>query len=191
VEESTLFNKSLESLLREMEEYSQQNEGVYAIPREEGMFLNMLVRLQRPYRIIELGTSSGYSTIWLATAAARHGGAVDTVEYDADKVKLATENIRRAGLNETVRLHHADADDFLERLDGPVDFAFLDTEKADYLRHFKLLFPNISPGGLVAADNAVDLAHDMKDFLSYVKGLPSALSVTVDIGNGLELTCKL
>ena len=124
-----------------MEEYSGENDGVYAIPREEGFFLNLLVRLQRPGRIVELGTSSGYSTIWLALAASAYGGRVDTVEYDAAKVELAKSNFHRAGLADTITIHQADAAGFLDRLEGPVDFVFMDTEKADYLRHFQLLFP--------------------------------------------------
>jgi caffeoyl-CoA O-methyltransferase len=186
-----MIDDKLNKLLKEMEAYSREHDGVYAIPREEGVFLNMLVRLMRARRIVELGTSSGYSTIWLATAAAAQGGGVDTVEYDPKKVKLATENFRRAELDKIIHVHHSDAVRFLEALEGPVEFVFMDTEKEDYLRHFKLVFQKLAKGGLVAADNAVDLAENMRDFLKYVKGLEGAQSVTVEIGNGLELTQKL
>jgi caffeoyl-CoA O-methyltransferase len=186
-----LIDEKLNNLLREMEAYSLDHLGINAVPHEEGLFLNMLVRLTRAQRVLELGTSSGYSTIWLATAAAANGGTVDTVELDAAKVALASGNIWRAGLEEVIRIHHTDAVAFLETLEGPVDFVFMDTEKEDYLRHFKLVFPKLAKGGLLAADNAVDLADQMRDFLHYVKHLEGAQSVTVDIGNGLELTNKL
>ena len=186
-----MISPELDRQLREMEEYSRTTGGVYAIPRGEGRFLYMLARLARPKRIVELGTSSGYSTIWLALAARSYGGAVETVEFDPAKVELARSNFRRAGLDGVIEQHHADAAEFLERLRGPVDFVFMDTEKQDYLRHFKLVFPKLAAGGLVAADNAVDLADNMREFLEYVKGLEGALSETVDIGNGLELTYKL
>ncbi|HUX06198.1 MAG TPA: O-methyltransferase [Acidobacteriota bacterium] len=186
-----MYSPEMERLLQQMEAYSREHDGVYAIPREEGVFLNMLVRLKRARRIVELGTSSGYSTLWLAAAAAEHGGVVETVEFDPQKVALASENIRRSGLEKTIRMHHADAAEFLGALEGEVDFVFMDTEKEDYLRHFRLAFPKLARGGLVAADNAVDLADNMRDFLDYVKRLEGAQSVTVGIGNGLELTCKL
>jgi len=186
-----MYSREIEKLLKEMEEYSREHERVYAIPREEGVFLNMLVRLKGARRVVELGTSSGYSAIWLGSAAAEHGGVVETVEFDPQKVALASENIRRAGLEDVIRVHHADAAEFLEALEGEVDFVFMDTEKEDYLRHFKLVFPKLARGGLVAADNAVDLAENMGDFLEHVKGLEGAQSVTVGIGNGVELTYKL
>lgn len=185
-----MIEPALDELLKGMERYSREHDGVYAIPCDEGVFLNMLVRLQRPRRIIELGTSSGYSTIWLAAAARAVGARVDTVEYDEAKVELAEANFDRAGLSDLIAIHHSDAESFLESLENPVDFVFVDTEKKDYLNHFKLVFPKVASGGLVAADNAVDLADDMRDFLDYVKNLPAVQSVTVNIGNGLELTYK-
>jgi len=186
-----MMDPALHDLLLEMERYSREHEGVYAIPRDEALFLNILVKLQRPRRILELGTSSGYSTIWLATAAASYGGCVETVEYDPDKVALASENFRRAGLVDVITIHRADANEFLKSLRGPLDFVFMDTEKEEYLSQFKLFYPRLVRGSLVAADNAVDLADNMREYLEYVKQLPDAQSVTVPIGNGVELTYKL
>jgi caffeoyl-CoA O-methyltransferase len=185
------ISHTLDTLLGEMEEYSRTHDAVYAVPREEGIFLNMLVRLQKPKRILELGTSSGYSTIWLALAAAHNGGRIETVEFDPAKVKLAAYNIGRAGLTDVITIHQADANEFLATMRDQVDFVFMDTEKGEYLRQFKLLFPRLAGGGLVAADNAVDLAENMQDYLEYVKSHPGLQSVTVPVGNGLELTYRL
>ena len=186
-----MISPDLEKLLLEMEEYSATHHGVYAIPRDEGIFLNTLVRMHRPARILELGTSSGYSTIWLAAAAALYGGMVETVEHDAEKTKLAVRNFQRSGLGHVITVHEADAGEFLKNLEGAVQFVFMDTEKEEYLSQFKLLFPKLEPGGVVAADNAVDLADNMRDFLDFVKSFNAVQSVTVPIGNGLELIYRL
>ena len=185
-----MTKKEIETLLRDMEDYSRSHEHVYAIPREEAVFLNTLVRLRKPGRILELGTSSGYSAIWLGLAAASYGGKVDTVEFDPEKVKLATENIRKAGLEGTVLVHQADANEYLDVLEGQIAFVFMDTEKEEYLSQFMTIFPKLVQGGVLVADNAVDLADHMRDFLDYVKSLEAAQSVTVPIGNGVELVYK-
>jgi len=186
-----MLDERIGELLVQMERYSAEHEGIHAVPREEGRFLHMLVRLAQPRRVLELGTSSGYSTIWLATAARRWGARVETVEFDPAKIELARSNFERAGLEGIITVHQADANRFLAELQGPLDFVFMDTEKEEYLSQFRALWPNVERGGVVAADNAVDLAANMRDFLGHVKALEGALSVTVPIGNGLELTYRL
>jgi predicted O-methyltransferase YrrM len=185
-----MLNEQLEALLAEMEQYNRTHEDSLAVPREEGLFLHLQVLMHKPARIVELGTSTGYSTVWLAGAAASYGGRVETVEFDENKIGIASENFVKAGLEDTITVYQADANEFVRNLGGKVDFIFMDTEKAEYLSQFKQFFPQVSSGGVVFADNAVDLADDMADYLKYVKSMRGAYSVTVPIGNGLEMTFK-
>jgi predicted O-methyltransferase YrrM len=191
LEKYTMLNSTLRELLAEMEVYNHEHSEALAIPHDEGLFLHMQVLMLRPERIIELGTSTGYSTVWLGSAAAGYGGRVETVEFDPDKIALAQRNIGKAGLNDTVTIHRADANEFVGDLTGVIDMVFMDTEKREYLSQFKRYWPLLRSGGAVYADNAVDLRDDMMDYLEHVKGLPDALSVTDPIGNGVEITLKL
>lgn len=186
-----MLDTGLLKLLEGMKKYSEERDNIFAIPAEEGKFLHLLVMMMRPERILELGTSSGYSTIWLASAAATYGGLVETVENDKQKIKLALSNFSKAELFDTITLHHADANEFVTSYQAALNMVFMDTAKNDYLHQFKHFFPKLSQGGVVLADNAVDLADKMQDYLVHVKNLEGAMSVTVPIGNGVEMTYKL
>lgn len=177
--------------LHEMDAWNRENHRrALAIPFDEGIFLHQLVLLRRPARILELGTSTGFSTLWLASAAAMYGGRVETVELDPGKIALARGHFQRAGLQGTIEQISADANEFVRDLSGSYGFVFMDTEKADYLPQFSAFWPRVEPGGAVAADNAIDLADHMRDYFAHVKSLRGALSVTVPIGNGVELTLR-
>ena len=96
----------------------------------------------------------------------------------------------QAGLEETVFVHEADANEYLDNLKRQISFVFMDTEKEEYLSQFRKVYPKLESGGVLLADNAVDLADHMADFLGHVKALESAQSVTVPIGNGVEMVYK-
>lgn len=186
-----MLNQKLWTQLEEMDAWNRENSRrALAIPFDEGIFLHQLALLRRPARILELGTSTGFSTLWLASAAAQYGGQVETVELDTEKIAIATAHFQRAGLGAAIRQVHADANAHVRELNGSYGLVFMDTEKRDYLPQFRLFWQFVEPGGAVAADNAVDLAEHMGDYLSHVKNLHGALSVTIPIGNGLELTCR-
>ena len=100
---------------------------------DTGRLLWILVRLARPRHILEVGTSNGYSTIWLADAARAVGGHVVTLETNPDKARLARENIARAGVADVVEIVEGPAQETLARLAGPFEIVFLDADRASYL----------------------------------------------------------
>jgi len=155
-----------------------------------GRFMHSLILAARPARILELGTSTGYSTIWLASAAATYGGVVETLERSDEKIAIATKNFSRAGLVDHIVLHNEDINDFLARTHGGIGFVFMDSDKYEYKKQFQLLLPRLISGGIVSADNVVDLAEKCKEYVDYVKNLDGVVSETVPIGNGMEITVK-
>ena len=161
------------------------------ITPDTGRFLWILVRARRATRILEVGTSNAYSTIWLADAARETSGRVTTLECDLDKIALARANLAEAGLAEYIDLLEGEAAKTLIQLPGPFDVVFLDADRPQYLTYFELVFPKLVSGGLLVADNAVSHAHELAAYLMRVKADPRLFSVTLPVGKGEELSIKL
>ena len=161
------------------------------ITPDTGRLLWILVRALRATRILEVGTSNAYSTIWLADAARATGGRVVTVERDPNKVRLARENLGRAGVAEWVEVREGPAAETLAALPGPFDFVFLDADRSSYRAYLELAVPRLVPGGLLVADNVVSHRSELEDFLARVKAHPGLMSVTVPVGKGEEIAFKL
>ena len=161
------------------------------ITPDTGRLLWIMVRAARATRILEVGTSNAYSTIWLADAARETGGRVITLELDSAKAALARENLTRAGLGDRVEIRPGRAADTLPPLPGPFDFVFLDANRPEYLTYLELVLPKLVSGGLLVADNVVSHAGELRDYLTRVKSDARLFSVTVPIGNGEEISLKL
>ena len=161
------------------------------ITPDTGRLFWILIKAQRARRILEVGTSNAYSTIWLADAAKETSGRVVTLERNSDKTALARANLAAAGLTTYVDLEEGEAAQTLTRLPGPFDFVLLDADRPQYLTYFELVFPKLVSGGLLVADNVVSHAHELEDYLERVKSDPRLFSVTVPIGKGEEISLKL
>ncbi|MHA2296597.1 MAG: O-methyltransferase [Candidatus Hodarchaeales archaeon] len=150
-------------------------------------FLSLLVHLCHPKIIVEIGTSVGYSTLWLGLAARDIGGNVITYEIDEDRVKIACNNFERVGLQSIIEVKNLDP-----RIDTLpiIDFVFIDAEKVDYLSHFQIIYPKLSSFGVVVADNVTSHANELESYINYVRNLPDCISMLLDIGRGLEITYK-
>lgn len=141
-----------DALLRELEAEA----GAEAIPivgPVVGQLLLVLARATRAQNILELGTATGYSAIFLGRGCAPAGGRILSLEYDADMAERAKNNIARANLSETVSVRRADVLEMLPSLAGPYDMVFMDIEKKDYQTVLQQLEPIVQPGGLLIADN--------------------------------------
>jgi len=135
-------------------------------------------------RLLEIGGSSGISTIALAAAARQTGGRLKSIEKVAGRQAEARETIARLGLGEFVEFALADAADLLPGIAEPVDFALIDCEKNDYIRFFDLI--PVAPGAVIVADNI--LSHDLRDYVAHVRSLDGVESVTLPVGKGLEVS---
>lgn len=149
-----------------------------------GRFLRNLVLAARPRSLIEIGTSGGYSTVWIASAVRTYGGLLTTLEIDPVKVALARETLCDAGLEDTVTIVEGDAFAYLKRRAEPAGFVFLDAEKEDYLAFLSLIVPLLSPGGVLVADNLISHEATLRDFREAALADPRLSSVVVPIGRG-------
>jgi predicted O-methyltransferase YrrM len=149
-----------------------------------GRFLELLVQEERPRRILELGTSNGYSTLWLARAATVLGIPVDSVDHSPDKHAQARANLMAAGVLDQVQLHTTDADDFLRQSPSDHwDFIFLDSSRGSYIRWWPELQRCFSPGVLVV-DNAVSHASELLPLQTLIDQQPHLERSVLTIGNG-------
>jgi predicted O-methyltransferase YrrM len=124
------------------------------VTTREGRVLRQLTEAVGAKRVVEIGTSSGYSTIWLALGVRASGGKVFTHEIDPEKVKLASENFRKAEVDDLVTIIEGDAHETIKQHEEPIDVVFLDAEKKGYVDYLEKLLPLVRPGGLI-------LGHDM------------------------------
>jgi predicted O-methyltransferase YrrM len=188
----------VEAVLAEVAAFGRDNdarETDYArrmlnITPETGALLRILAIAIGARRILEVGTSDGYSTLWLAWAAQATGGHVETIERSADKIALARANLDRAGLAQLVTIHEGVALDIIDTLDGPFDLVFLDADRPNYLAYAERLLALLRPRGLLVTDNVVSHATELVAFLERIKADPRCQSVTLPLGNGEELTLR-
>jgi predicted O-methyltransferase YrrM len=193
------MTRPLDDLLAELEQFGQTNDGstterprrMLNITRDTGEFLAVLVRATLARRVLEIGTSNGYSTLWLASAARAIGGSVTTVELSAYKVGLATPNFTRSGLAPYISLVHDDAGRVLEgSADGAFDLIFLDSERPEYPGWWPNLRRVLRPGGLLVVDNATSHPEQMAPFVALVKADAEFVTSLVPVGNGEFLAVR-
>jgi predicted O-methyltransferase YrrM len=162
-----------------------------AIAPEVGQLLLTLAVATRAVTIVEVGTSSGYSTLWLAMAAQRTGGQVTTFEVDPAKAALARRNFASAGVDSFVDLREADGGDGLALFVGQADLVFVDAEKADYMRLLDPAIEALRPGGLLVADNLTSHAAELAAFRASALADPRISGLVVPLGGGELVAVRL
>jgi len=177
--------------MSEGEETSRRDDFLLSIGRHTGQLLNILIKGAKAKNILEIGTSYGHSTVWLAEAARCTGGRVVTIDCIAKKHEYARAMLTKAGLGHHVEFRLGDAREIIARLPGPFDFVLLDVWKDLYISCFDLFYPKLSAGAYVAADNMVHPEWSRGDAWAYrkhVRGQSRVDSVLLTVGSGVELS---
>ncbi|MEX0649802.1 MAG: class I SAM-dependent methyltransferase [Candidatus Andersenbacteria bacterium] len=164
---------------------------MWSVPRRTAELLRKYVLEYKPKVILELGTSSGYSTIWLASGAKEYGGKIYTVEMARPKIEIARKYIKETEMEDVVEITEGKIADVLKNWEKPIDFVFLDADKMNYKPYIDQIEPHLNKGAIVIADNAIDFAHLMKDYLTYVQESGKYKSELLNIDNGLMVSVKL
>ena len=201
-----MLDEKIDSVLRELEKqekYELENpdsvpgrEKMLAITRDIGIFYNILLRSNKTKKVLEIGTSTGYSTIWFAEAIRENPGAkIITIEQEEKKIQRATENFQKTGVSPIIEIKKGIAIDVLKEIvkeiEEPFDFVFIDADKEKCAEYFDLVLPIVRTGGIIGIDNILKperFATYMIPFVNHVKIIPNVRSVTIPIDNG-ELIC--
>ena len=157
---------------------------------ETAQFLNILIRSSHRTRLLEIGTSNGYSTIWLAWAASLRSGRVISIDLDAEKQAMADANLRRVELREVVDLRCGDATEIVAGLPGPFDCVFFDADRYSAPAQLALLISKLAPDVLLLADNVLSHPNEIAGYLNALEALPRFDRVIVPIGKGLSVAYR-
>ena len=181
------MNKIINEKLIYLEKTSEQ---YWNIPRESGNHLNLIIKAAGYKNILEIGTSNGYSGIWLAEAAMTNSGHVTTIEYYQERINLAQANFEECGLSNFITVLQGKALEVIQSLDEEYDFIFIDANKAEYIKYFNNLHTKLKKKGLLVADNVISHKTDMEDFLDLINNNAEYQVSCLPFGGGLLIGLK-
>jgi predicted O-methyltransferase YrrM len=173
---------------RDRQDGTPQTQRLRQVPPETGRFIALMAAGTPPGDWIEIGTSAGYSTLWLALACDETGREITTFEVLPEKVGLARETFRSAGVEEAVRLVQGDVRQHLDQYKN-IAFCFLDAEKEVYLDCYEIVVPKLVRGGLLIADNAINLEERLRPMLDRALSDERVDGMIVPVGKG-QLVCR-
>lgn len=180
-------NEIINKKLSELEQTSQE---YWNIPRESGNHLNLIIKAAGYKNILEIGTSNGYSGIWLAEAAKVNSGHLTTVEFYEERRKLAKTNFQECGLENVITVLQGKALEVIKTLDCKYDVIFIDANKGEYIEYFNELHPKLLKKGLFIADNVISHKDKLKDFLDILNNHTEYQISYLPFGGGLLIGLK-
>ncbi|GHO95328.1 O-methyltransferase [Reticulibacter mediterranei] len=157
---------------------------------ETAHLLSVLVQSGRRKRLLEIGTSNGYSTIWLAWAVQTTGGQIISIDREVAKQEQAAANLQRAGLRGLVELRCGDATELVADVPGPFDFVFFDADRFSAPAQLKLLSTKLTEDVLLCADNVQSHPDEIAGYLQAIEALPEFEHMVIPVGKGLSLAYR-
>jgi len=154
---------------------------------ETAELVSILAASSGAKRVLEIGTSNGYSTIWLAAAIRPAGGRLISIERNPEKQMIARDNLQKTGLLDCTDLRLGDATEIVKTLAGPFELVFFDADRTSAPEQLTLLLPKLAPRSLILADNALSHPDQIAGYLAMVKGLKQFQHVLVPVGKGLSV----
>ncbi len=182
--------KRIVAVMEDMQD--NQSRGMGNVYPEDGRLMRLLTEAVQAKHVVELGTANGYSALWFCLALRSTGGTLTTHEFDPERIVLAKENFKRAGIEDIVTLVEGDAHQTIKNLKGPVDVVLLDAEKEGFCDYLQKLLPLVRKGGLIFAHDSTGHAHLMDDYFKAIAENPDLETVFVDASHwGVCITRKM
>ncbi|MGI0089342.1 MAG: O-methyltransferase [Nitrosopumilaceae archaeon] len=195
------------NLERSGESTVPHDDRMLAITADTGMFFNIILRAMKARKILEIGTSTGYSTLWFADAIKHNLNdtirkPIITIDENTSKVQRANKNFTEGGVKNIIDIREGQAKSILSKMlknqnnkndNDLFDFVFIDADKENTIDYFDMCLPMVKVGGIIAVDNMLlpeHFASEMTKYANYVRAKPNVQTVTVPVGNGEEITIK-
>ncbi len=185
-----MFNERMLAVIEHVNGLRDQVDDHWQIPRDEATVLATLVLACRSRSILEIGTSYGFSTLHLAAAAQRNGGAMHTIDINPAKRDAARQHLEQAGLADVVQLHVGDAREVIATIKPvePFDFVFIDAVKQQSFAYLQAATPKLAAHAVLVTDNTLTHADELASFVAHLRGAASVVSCGIPVGNGFELS---
>lgn len=190
------FDTNTEKTLLELEKTRKE---FWNVDRDTANFLNMLIKIHNSKNALEIGTSNGYSAIWLADALKHTGGKLTTIEFWDKRQSVAIENFKACGVSNIIQPVLGSALVILDEMGGeikqgtrePFDFIFIDANKLEYIEYFHKIDPLLKQGGIIAADNTISHAKKVEPYLNALLEHPRYQNQMLYFEAGLFVSYKL
>lgn len=184
------FDKKTQEVLLELEKTQHQ---FWNISRVTAVFLYSLIRTQNSKSVLEIGTSNGYSGIWLGKAVKATGGHLTTIEFYDKRLDVAKKNFKICNVDDVITTLKGSAIMHLEYLpeDFEIDFAFVDANKSEYIKYFEIIDKHMKKGGIIACDNVLSHKEKCKPFIDSINSNPNYENVVLSLPAGLSLGRKI
>src|SRR5690606_36912604 len=183
--------QELDKKVQQFLEYNQQKWRSVNVPYEDGKVLHDIIVKNKYQSALEIGTSTGHSTVWIAWAMSKTGGRLITVEIDEDRQTEAIKNLEKVGLSDIVDFRLGDAHEIVKELKGPFDFVFSDADKDWYVQYFMDVDPKLKKGGCFTAHNVLQNQSGIAEYLDYINNI-STYTTMVDRSSrsGISISYK-
>ena len=185
------MTERVQEVIDRVEKFIADKEDALALPVESARFAHTLVLACRARQCVEIGTSYGWSGLWIGSAAAINGGRLVTIDKELRKAEIARGFFREAGLAETIDSRVGQGIEILAALPGPVDWVHNDADKENCIRYVELVYPKMPVGGVVLTDNVGNNEVVREQFVPWMRANANFFSTLVPVGNGMELSVKL
>lgn len=184
-----IFDKETAEVLAELEKTQKE---FWNIPRKTAVLINTFIKMMGVKNALEIGTSNGYSGIWIAKALKNTGGKLTTIEYYDKRQSVAIENFKKCGVNDIIRPLQGSACDILESLalDEKFDFVFIDANKREYVKYFELIKPHLTEKALIIADNITSHAEKVQTFIDAVDADDEFQYEIVEVPGGILIAYR-
>lgn len=183
-----MWTEEENNLLKSLEETQKS---FWNIDRPTANFLNMLIKLYGAKNGLEIGTSNGYSGIWISKALKQNGGKLTTIEYYEKRIVLAQEHFKICKVDDVITIKQGSAKDVLKTLTEPYDFVFIDANKREYIEYFEIINPLVKKGGIITADNILSHAEKVKTYVDVVSAHPDYQTQLIPFEAGLLVSYKI
>lgn len=192
-----MFDARVRTVLAELETWGQKNDRTQTdrsrkmlnLEPETAEIVGNLIATRGAKRVLEIGTSNGYSTIWLAASIGPDGRLI-SIDRNPEKLRMARENLERAGLEDRTQLLLGNATEIVAGLEGPFDAVFFDADRFSAPEQLALLVPKLSPKALLLADNALSHSDEIAGYLAAIRAQPDFKHEVISVGKGLSVASR-